>query len=772
MRTASAVAVVLAAFGFLAVPGGAGAAPLISGPNAPCFSCHGVPGLVRVAEGGRRLPLDVDPGLFDRSVHGRRPCASCHRDAVEIPHPAGLEKIGCRRCHGEERYVEGRFHQATTAWVEGDSYTMPLLTGDVRNVCLTCHGRRDVETDSGPVVVDVEHLAASVHKRFSCLDCHPEARRLPHPDAPSIPCARCHQDEARRWRAGRHAEVGESGPNCVTCHGRHDVLPPDDPRSRTFPLHVIETCGGCHEKILGVGAAAGHSPVEAYRKSVHADGIFRAGLVNSAVCHRCHGAHDVFPSSDPRSRTNAARVAETCGACHEGILEKYRASIHGRLLAAGDPRAPSCNDCHSSHEIAVSRRALDVQILRTGCGHCHESRKLTYEDTFHGKSTSLGFLIAATCADCHSAHEILPASDTASWVHPDRVVGTCRQCHPNADERIASFRPHADPGSPDSPGIIRIVFVGMNLLLFGTLAFFGLHTLLWLQRSIVGWRRGEVELEGLRWAEDHGPHVKRFTEVQRLTHFLVIVSFLTLAATGLPLHFHHERWAQWVARFLGGVEVTRFLHRGGALITVGYFGIHFAALAARIWRERSIRVLIGPDSLVPRLRDVENFLEHLRWCLYLGPRAKVDRWTYWEKFDYMAIFWGVPIIGTSGLVLWFPEFFSSLIPGIGFNLASIIHGDEALLATSFIFIVHFFHTHLRPEAFPIDVSVFTGTVPLERFKRERPEHYERLLAEGTLEKMLVPAPPPEMAHAAIGFGFSALAVGLLLIAATFLTVFL
>lgn len=749
---------------------GALALSLSSAPpsNAACLSCHGVPGLVKLRQGGVTTPLDVNPGLFARSVHGRRPCVSCHTDAVMIPHAPGLRSVGCKRCHGEERTVEGRFHEATTAWVEGEVYTMPILAGDQRNTCLSCHGSAAVHADTRALKMNIEELDASVHRRFACLDCHPNARTLPHRATETTPCARCHQDEHAKWTAGSHGTT-DSGPTCVTCHGRHDVLPVADPRSRTHPLNVIKICAECHGSAMG-GDTLGLNPVDAYKRSIHAEGIFKAGLVNSAVCNRCHGAHDVFPSSDPRSHVHKQNVAATCGQCHEGIRERYNKSIHGRLLAEGNPDAPACNDCHSSHEIAPQRGALDIRILRSGCGNCHETRKKTYDDTFHGKATSLGYLVAATCADCHTAHDILPASDTGSSVHPGNVLSTCRSCHPSADARITSFQAHADALSPEAPFVIRAVFYGMTSLLIGTLVFFGLHTFLWLQRSIVGWWRGDVHLEGLKWAAEPGIHIKRFTEVQRVTHLMVVVSFLGLAATGLPLHFHEHTWAQWTAVLLGGVEVTRFLHRACAVITAVYFLVHFASLAVRVFRDREIKILWGADSLVPRWHDAVNFWEHLKWCLYMGPPAKVDRWTYWEKFDYLAIFWGVPIIGLSGLVLWFPEWWSQWIPGIGFNLASIIHGDEALLATSFVFIVHFFHTHLRPEAFPIDVSIFTGTVPLERFKRERPAHYQRLVDSGKLEKMLVPPPPPEMAHAAMAFGFTALGVGLFLILSILITV--
>ena len=113
-----------------------------------------------------------------------------------------------------------------------------------------------------------------------------------------------------------------------------------------------------------------------------------------------------------------------------------------------------------------------------------------------------------------------------------------------------------------------------------------------------------------------------------------------------------------------------------------------------------------------------------------GPRPNFDRFTYWEKFDYWAVFWGMGIIGGSGFILWFPKFWARFLPGDLFNVALLIHGEEALLATVFIFTIHFFNGHLRPEKFPMDTVIFTGVVPLEEVEHERPAEYERLVAEG------------------------------------------
>jgi cytochrome b subunit of formate dehydrogenase len=162
--------------------------------------------------------------------------------------------------------------------------------------------------------------------------------------------------------------------------------------------------------------------------------------------------------------------------------------------------------------------------------------------------------------------------------------------------------------------------------------------------------------------------------------------------------------------------------------------------------------------------DWREFLASLKWFFGKGPRPAYGRWTYWEKFDYFAVFWGVAVIGSTGLLLWFPEFFTHIFPGSMINVATIIHSDEALLAVGFIFTVHFFNTHFRPEKFPIDTAVFTGGVPLEEFKRDRPREYQQMVESGQLEQNLMPAPPALAVRLWRRFGFTALALGLGLIA--------
>jgi hypothetical protein len=128
------------------------------------------------------------------------------------------------------------------------------------------------------------------------------------------------------------------------------------------------------------------------------------------------------------------------------------------------------------------------------------------------------------------------------------------------------------------------------------------------------------------------------------------------------------------------------------------------------------------------------------------------------------VVWGVLVIGSTGLVLWFPEVFTYLVPGWSVNVATIIHSDEALLAVGFIFTIHFFNTHFRPDKFPMDPVIFTGRLTLAELEYDKPREYEELLRSGQLERHLVDPFPPTVERGLRIFGFIALAVGLTLIA--------
>jgi len=194
---------------------------------------------------------------------------------------------------------------------------------------------------------------------------------------------------------------------------------------------------------------------------------------------------------------------------------------------------------------------------------------------------------------------------------------------------------------------------------------------------------------------------------------------------------------------------------------MGIFIVHLGDLVRRKRREYGTwrALLLGPDSMLPSKRDISDFVGNMKWFIGRGPRPAYGRWTYWEKFDYFAVFWGIFVIGSTGLTLWFPEFFTRFIPGWFLNVATIIHSDEALLAVGFIFTVHFFNTHLRPEKFPMDIVVFTGRMSVEDLKEDKPAEYEQLVRSGKLEQNLAEPYQPIVVRSIRAFAWAALGMG-------------
>ena len=255
--------------------------------------------------------------------------------------------------------------------------------------------------------------------------------------------------------------------------------------------------------------------------------------------------------------------------------------------------------------------------------------------------------------------------------------------------------------------------------------------------------------------------IERFSRLNRVLHVMMIVSFISLALTGMTLKFSYTGWAVILSKIFGGFESAGFIHRFAAVIMLSAFVIHIIDLV-RIKRKenKSLKeLLFGPDSMLFNKQDLRDFTGSLKWFVGLGERPEYGRWTYWEKFDYFAVFWGIFVIGSTGLTLWFPEFFTQFFPGWVINVATIIHSDEALLATGFIFTVHFFNTHLRPEKFPMDIVIFSGRVPLEEFKLDKPKEYKELIEKGELQKHLVEPYPAIVIKAIKFFGWTALTIG-------------
>jgi cytochrome b subunit of formate dehydrogenase len=641
--------------------------------------------------------------------------------------------------------------------------------------CLKCHANPDLSAERDgrkiSLFVNPDEIKLSIHAKTACAQCHtgvsPVAERPCQPISAKVDCSICHAEVVRTYQTSTHGKLEARGdpqaPTCLECHGTHDTRGHKDPESSSYPSNIPNLCGRCHRE--GSKAAvryegSQHEIIEHYEMSIHGKGLLKSGLVVTAMCTDCHTPHHELPSDNSASTVHRDNIARTCAQCHNGIYERFKKSVHFSDKPDPPNPLPMCHDCHSSHTISrTDQQGFKLEII-TQCGRCHQNVTEGYFETIHGKVSKLGYTAAAKCYDCHGAHDVLPDWNPDSHLSRQNIVATCGKCHPGSHRRFAGYLTHATHHDPDKYPVLYYTFWIMSFLLIGVFGFFGVHTLLWLPRSLKE-RRKRKEVAHV----SGGREVLRFGSLERRLHVLIIISFLGLVLTGMTLKFSYLGWAQWLSHALGGFESAAYIHRICALVTFFYFAVHLLDVIRRKRRSQESwrRFLFGPDSMIPNRTDLKEFVATFKWFIGRGPRPEYGRWAYWEKFDYLAVFWGVAIIGLTGLVLWFPEFFTYFLPGWFINVATIIHSDEALLAAGFIFTIHFFNTHFRPEKFPMDTVMFTGSVPLEEFKNDRPREYRELQESGKLDARLVDPRPPAYVRTVKLLGALALTVGIVLI---------
>ena len=379
------------------------------------------------------------------------------------------------------------------SWVLGGSSVYAQPAAPANDDCQTCHGEPSMtRADGRPVVVEPKAFAMSAHGPFSCVDCHTDLATLsefPHPDRlAAVNCAMCHDAPGAAFMQSVHAAIpaAAGGPaQCVTCHGPpHQIKPSADPESPTSKLRVAGTCAQCHGDTVVRGAPRGPAVAAQFADSIHGMALTRTTV--APTCSDCHSSHDIRRTTDPESRVHALKVPDTCGTCHGNQQRLYGESVHAELLRSNTPAAPHCVSCHTAHSI---RPTADDQWQLSAveqCGTCHREALATYRDSFHGQVTALGFTPVAKCADCHQAHRVFRAEDARSSVSPANRLTTCQTCHPSANLSFVRYQPHANKNDRERLPALHYAARSMDALLFGVFAFFGVHSLLWFARERIG----------------------------------------------------------------------------------------------------------------------------------------------------------------------------------------------------------------------------------------------------------------------------------------------
>jgi cytochrome b subunit of formate dehydrogenase len=552
-----------------------------------------------------------------------------------------------------------------------------LYAVDAEN-CLMCHrfrglSRVDKEGDYRLFYVDESLFSRGPHARVSCTGCHADIEKIPHDDAKPVDCLRsCHIEEPTREIIFTHAKVHEALEDSV------HALTAQTSTSQTHPEDYPQ-CKDCHDIPL-------FRPVSIFKR-------MRAGVSDRAIsrCTQCH--------------------------TDENFVRYFYSHVTTRLHKARDPRevVTMCATCHADAAFARRHGLADVVS--------------SYLETYHGKAVLFGSALAPDCLDCHasrdSVHQMHAATDPRSSIHPENRPLTCnaQDCHRSAGPALASFDVHANRDSGTHPlefgvGLFFVVATLGILLPILTLSVLG------LARELFPSHQAEREIERLRkLAEEKVAReggILRFTGGLRLQHAFLVVIFAVLCLTGFPMKFPEASWAPVIYDLFGGIHGAPIVHRiAGVALLVG-FAVHIILILVNVGRSLKRKGQRGPAAwigavmalpMIPKRRDLSDLLVWAKYVFFLSPRRpNYDHFSWKEKLEYLGLFWGIPLLGVTGILLWAESISSHIFPGWVLNVAYLAHTYESLLAVAHITLVHIPGVIGRPGVSPISGMVLNGKI--------------------------------------------------------------
>jgi cytochrome b subunit of formate dehydrogenase/nitrate/TMAO reductase-like tetraheme cytochrome c subunit len=599
----------------------------------------------------------------------------------------------------------------------------------------------------------------------------------PPKDIPSSDCLDCHQDadevgeenvvDAARFKGGPHVE--DNGVYCSSCHAGGEAH-----MEEPGPMEPA-SCTECHEDVI-----------QEFGSSAHATRTVRSDQ-KQPNCQSCHGvAHDIRYSKDQASPVNRLNQPKTCGGCHGGaILENYKKSIHGQMLLEGKEGGPTCSSCHGSHGILPADIKRSPQFKRQvleSCGGCHKEVFNVYKESVHGTAFLKGNITeSATCADCHSTHEILPPSNPASTVYPTKIKDECAACHADArlirrfglpsdvvqtyersyhgraigrgDTQVANCASchhyhdifaMKDPRSSVNPQNLAKTCGGCHPgagpnFIAGKIhvtdayesnpwARFISEMYVWMIVLIIGGMVIHNAFDFVRKMiirnrqQKSEPHVIRMTLLERIMHAALGISFITLVYTGFALVWP-SHWIFAPLNMISNSEAFRStLHRicGVILAVIAVHHIWFL-LFNPLGKEQRKRFM-------PRLRDVRDLWDNIMFYIGRRPqRPRFGRFTYMEKAEYWALVWGTAVMVGTGFILWFEDISLMFMPLWLWEVFRIVHFYEAILAALAILVWHFYYVMFNPDEAPLSLTFITGRMTHKELAKVHPEEFEEVL---------------------------------------------
>ena len=583
----------------------------------------------------------------------------------------------------------------------------PVLAVDKEN-CLMCHSNRGMSYIDGNNELRLLYISPPIYNNSShgllkCTQCHRDVKKIPHTGAEKVNClVECHVEREGGRSVFSHADVQDHLSQSV--HSPIDAEGNPKPYPEDYP-----TCKTCHQDPL-------YRPLSFFK-------TIRPG-VSEKIMGRCLVCHD-----------------------DEEFVKKFYGHFTSRMQK-GRSSKDVITLCASCHE--------DTNFLKR---HNQPNVVYAYNETYHGKAVSFGDTLSPDCVDCHagfdaSIHAIYPKDDPRSTVHPQNRFAVCSNidCHPNADLKLMDFKVHLLASRDLHPAefYVSLFFVILTLSSFIPIMLAAILDV--IRQMFPGSTRPEektvparptvdgVELgstEPLIKVQNNRRFFLHLTMNQRWQHLVMMLSFAGLVITGMPMKYPHVGWMETCYELMGGITLAPVLHRVCAVIMALSFLYHFVYIAVTytVYYFMPLRRAgkVTPMNLiksifclpmVPTFDDLKLVWATNKYRLYLtNIKPAATRFTLKEKFGYLAVFWGVPIIGLSGMILWGEEIFTQIFPGNFLNFCLIAHSDEALLATIVIFLWHLYNTHLKMENFPMGMSWLTGFKKESEIEEEHRGYY-------------------------------------------------
>jgi cytochrome b subunit of formate dehydrogenase len=493
--------------------------------DSDCLTCHG-DATMTDSDGHS---ITVDANKFKHSVHSTFSCVDCHTDVKSLAHETPPKKITCDQCHSDEGqgYAHSIHAQVTTS-------------GKIPASCQDCHG--DVHA-----IVSGDDLKSSVNRSsipVTCGRCHGQKFLMESNGETTQPFL--------SYQSSVHGRAVANGSQkaavCTDCHGVHQILPANDPKSPISKVAVASTCGKCHTDVANTFTA-----------SIHGQAIARGNML-APTCTDCHGIHSIKRHTDPNSPVAEQNVSrDICARCHEGVRLSQEFGIPG-------------------------------------------NRVTSYFDSYHGLAAQGGSVVAANCSSCHGVHNILPSNDPHSTINRANLDATCGQCHKGVTQKFTRTPVHlqsgsrsADSNSNDIDSVatrwVRWIYIPLILLVIG--AMFLHNAIIWRSKAVA--RRRMMN-----------PFMTRMTVNQRWQHLVLLSSFIVLVITGFALKFPDT----WFAHTLGmGENLRGIIHRvaGVILIAAGIYHVFYLA-AAREGRRLLCDIAPRPKDAFDALATMRYYL--------------------------------------------------------------------------------------------------------------------------------------------------------------------